>query len=225
VARRHRWTPDLTAVIRGRLERERARRARSLHDKLSKSSRQALQDALRDSRARLERDDGDVDAALIGRVERRAGAVLEAVAHVGTLYADEPLHALRIAIKKLRYAAELLPPAAVPDLASLLKVLHDAQRRFGALRDRQTLAMHVQAIGEARCGAAMRAALATAAANLEQDCRRLHTRAVAVVPAVDAAAHEIRRMVNVPGRRRRFAMARAALTTPAVVRKPAAANS
>ena len=46
-------------------------------------------------------------SALQARLARRAGRVLVAIEAAGAVYAPEPLHGVRIAVKKLRYAAEL----------------------------------------------------------------------------------------------------------------------
>lgn len=70
-----------------------------------------------------------------GRIRRRAGAALRAAAHSED---DATLHAVRVALKKWRYAAELLGPACPAELAPL-KALRAAQQALGSIHDRATL--------------------------------------------------------------------------------------
>ena len=109
-ARRHGWSPELTGLFRRRLE-QRARAAREAH---GREGGQA--GSCRRPRRRHESSPKRVASAptigrgrraLTARIVRRARAVLAASAAAGTIYVPERLHALRIAIKKLRYALEL----------------------------------------------------------------------------------------------------------------------
>ena len=136
--------------------------------------------------------------------------MLAASAAAGTIYVPERLHALRIAIKKLRYALELLPPTPGLDVAEALGVLKRAQRRFGSLHDRQVLLAEVQAIDSVVRRPDARAALAAAVEDLERDCRKIHAQTLALVPEVEARARLLRRELGVR-RRGRLAMAKAPL--------------
>jgi CHAD domain-containing protein len=146
---------------------------------------------------------------------RRARAVSAASAAIGTIYVPERLHALRIAIKKLRYALELLPAMPGLDVADTLKLLTRAQRRFGSLHDIQVLTAEVQTIDTAQRRAADHAALSAAAEALERDCRQIHAEALALVPEVEASARLIRRELGARRRGRRLAMAKARLEAKA----------
>lgn len=84
--------------------------------------------------------------ALDARVARRAGAVAQAIEAAGSVYLAERLHAVRIALKKLRYAAELAAEASGrPDLAAL-GTLKRAQTKLGRMHDLQVLIDHVRTV-------------------------------------------------------------------------------
>jgi CHAD domain-containing protein len=210
-ARRHAWPPELTSLFRRRLERERERRAKHMAAKLAKPDRARLRTDLRELSKRVTSvEDRSWQTALNARIVRRARSVLAASAAAGTIYVPERLHALRIAIKKLRYALELLPPTPGLDVAAALQLLKRAQRRFGSLHDVQILALHVQAIDPVPRRPADRAALASAVEALERDCREIHAQALALVPTVEECARLIRRELGAR-RRGRLAMAKAEL--------------
>lgn len=215
-ARRHGWSPQLARIVRRRLERERERRAKRMVAKIAKQDRGSVRDGIRELSKWMTGADGrSSEAALSARIVRRARGVLAASAAAGTIYVPNRLHALRIAIKKLRYAIELQPPTPAFDVAVALKLLKRAQRRFGSLQDMQVLTAEVRAIDTVKRRPADRAALSAAADALERDCREIHAKALAVVPDVEACARLIRRELGVRRRGSRLAMAKAALDTKA----------
>ncbi len=215
-ARRHGWSPELALTIRRRLEREREQRAKRMFAKIARQDRAGVRDDVRALSKRMTgADDRSSQSALTARIVRRTRSVLAASAAAGTIYVPERLHALRIAIKKLRYAIELLPAAPGFEVADALKLLKRAQRRFGSLHDIQVLSEQVQAIDALGQRRADRAALSGAAEALERDCREIHAKALALVPEVEACARLIRRELGVRRRGARLAMAKAALDTKA----------
>jgi CHAD domain-containing protein len=208
---RHGWADELAGVFRRRLVQQREHRATRLSGKMDKRHRADLRDEVRRLMTRVSAaDERSWQAALSGRVVRRARAVLAAAAEAGTLYVPDRLHALRIAIKKLRYALELLPPTAGLDVAEALRVLKRAQRRFGALQDVQGLLTEVRAIDWV-ASRPDRAALVAAADDLDRDCREIHAQALILVPDVEACARLVRAELGVRRRGRRLAMAKATL--------------
>ena len=127
-----------------------------------------------------------IDARVAGRATRLSAAMAEA----GALYLPERLHAVRIAVKKLRYAVELSAEAAGERLSPDLRVLKRGQELLGRMHDIQLL------IDEVR---QTQASLAPPSVNvwrdlgalvgaLEDDCRHLHARYMRLRDALGAVA-------------------------------------
>ena len=76
---------------------------------------------------------------LEARVARRASALAEAIDEAGAVYLSERLHAVRIAVKKLRYALELSVDVAGQKSTPELTQLRRAQEVLGRLHDLQVL--------------------------------------------------------------------------------------
>jgi CHAD domain-containing protein len=115
------------------------------------------------------------------RIARRTKALQRAIEEAGSLYAPEPLHAVRIAVKKLRYALELAHDLKLLRSRRPLTLLKSVQETLGDLHDRQVL-LHYLADMQTRLPAAERDAadgLAPAVAALETECRELHAQYVA----------------------------------------------
>ena len=120
------------------------------------------------------------------------------------MYTPERLHAVRIAAKKLRYGLEIAAEAACRPAAPLVRTMKRVQDTLGRLHDLQVLQTHVAAV---QAHAARPRAVPTAAstrwpAALEDECRHLHGRYVALSPALRDA---LRRQL---GERRRRSCAR-----------------
>lgn len=115
------------------------------------------------------------------RVARRARDVRDAVARAGGLYNPEALHAVRIAVKKMRYAAEVAIDAAGGGHAAELRVLKRVQVVLGSLRDVQVLLARVRDLERASPTGSNGAwrECARLEAFLDKRCRRLHGRFVA----------------------------------------------
>ena len=118
--------------------------------------------------AALERD--EVPGRLGGRrLRARFAALLKATE--ARLWPALPLsaagaHRLRIAVKKLRYAAELLAPARPKALAALTLALTPLQDALGKLHDADVLLAQAEAHGETRLHAATLARRQALAAKL-----------------------------------------------------------
>jgi CHAD domain-containing protein len=118
--------------------------------------------------------------ALDARVARRAerlGAKIEAA---GALYLPDRLHAVRIALKKLRYAVELSFDAGAQSLAPELRTLRRQQELLGRLHDLQVLIDRVRMMQASLSPPDLLAwrELDTLVRSLENSCRRLHARYV-----------------------------------------------
>ncbi len=118
--------------------------------------------------------------AVDARVTRRAEALVHALDAAGSIYLQERLHGVRIALKKFRYAVEIAGEASGTRPVADLRVLKRTQDILGRLHDLQVLIDRVRQIQPALAlpdVAAWRKmdGLVTA---LENDCRRLHARFV-----------------------------------------------
>lgn len=128
--------------------------------------------------------------ALEARVARRASRLAAAMAEAGALYLPERLHAVRIAVKKLRYAVELATEAASEAKGVDLRVLKRGQDLLGRMHDLQVL---VDRVRRAQASLAppsvtMWRDLDALVLSLEDDCRRLHARYMRMRDALDAVA-------------------------------------
>jgi CHAD domain-containing protein len=165
---------------RATLERERvARRLQELVD----DSRPAADPA----GAAARRWTWAVNARVVARAER----LKRAMADAGAVYLPERLHEVRIALKKLRYALELLVElggAAQGDL----EVLRDKQDVLGRMHDLQILMARARRLEASReTGPAVSPALAALVDALEDDCRGLHARYIGDRAALEALASRL----------------------------------
>jgi CHAD domain-containing protein len=113
--------------------------------------------------------------ALNDRLRRRAGHVRNAVREAGAIYEPDRLHAVRIAVKKLRYALELAGETRSGGSVRVLRNLKATQELLGEMHDRQVLIQHVRAV-QSRPGAAVSESreLDRLARAFEAECRSLH---------------------------------------------------
>jgi len=116
-----------------------------------------------------------VEARIASRAERLAEAIREA----GAMYLPDRLHAVRIAVKKVRYSVELAADIAGEKTTPDLRTLTHAQDVLGRMHDLQVLIDRVRQI-QAAASADIRAEreLEAIVDTLENDCRRLHARYV-----------------------------------------------
>lgn len=119
------------------------------------------------------------------RVVHRASRVRSAIDHAGVLYASGPLHEVRVAIKKLRYAIELSDEIGERQQGAVT-TLKSAQDLLGRQHDLEVFLMwerQLQLSGPRRGSWSGLAALTQA---IESDCRELHARYVRERPALIA---------------------------------------
>ena len=149
-------------------------------------------------------------AGLAEALTRRAARVTpRRIARCGTLYEPERLHALRIALKKLRYVIELADATTGLSLVEVAAELKHQQRRSGRLHDRQILLAEVRALEATDSRVAPGAALV--AELLECDCRRWHGGLVQSLGQVQLAVDHVRRVAGLLDRSARPRPARARL--------------
>ena len=133
---------------------------------------------------------------LAARLIKRSKLLRTAVDHAGQLYEAERLHAVRIAAKKLRYAAELAAEAGIRAAAKPVRTIKQAQDTLGRLHDLQVLQTHIAAVqAMPRRSRATDSGLQTISRKLEDECRHVHARYVASVPALKAVIDDMRALV------------------------------
>jgi CHAD domain-containing protein len=166
--------------------RERARER--LAAKLSTSKMERLTRRLDDAERRLESDEtkrrramGPEHAwiwALDAREVRRATQLSLSIENAGPLYVPDRLHEVRLAVKKLRYAAELRATARGGPTTADIKALRGAQDVLGHLHDAEVLIAHVRQVQSTMFAPNLTAwhQLGLLVRALEDDCRRLHGR-------------------------------------------------
>src|SRR5688572_3974307 len=141
------WPAALVARVDARCATSRdAHRARLLH-RLSRLDHHHLPDRIEALAAALDRarPSARADALLASRLRTRARGFLRALGAAGTLYSAEPLHAIRIAGKKLRYTLELGRAIARLPVSAVVRDLRAVQDLLGGLRDLQMLQAQISA--------------------------------------------------------------------------------
>ena len=135
------------------------------HVDVDKFRRRALA-AARKSRA--------VDTA--ARAARRAVRLQSAIESAGSIYLPDRLHAVRIAVKKLRYALELGHRPGRSRASTHLRTLKGAQDLLGRMHDLEVLIARVRAVQGAPAAPtlSLSADLDRLVRHLETECRQLH---------------------------------------------------
>jgi CHAD domain-containing protein len=115
-------------------------------------------------------------AVLAVRAARRARQLSAAIEAAGSLYAPEPLHDVRIAVKKLRYALELAADLRLLASNGSVARLKAVQNTLGALHDLQIASKRIEAAqAELPAEAAeAHARLAEVLDDIDRRCRELH---------------------------------------------------
>ena len=115
-----------------------------------------------------------VDAQVAGRASRLSAAMAEA----GAMYLPERLHAVRIAMKKLRYAFELSTELAGARNGAGLNALKRGQDLLGRMHDLQVLLERVRQVQASLTPPSVTVwrDLDALGVSIEDDCRLLHAR-------------------------------------------------
>jgi CHAD domain-containing protein len=114
--------------------------------------------------------------ALERSLARRAECVRSAIAAAGSLYVPERLHDVRIALKKLRYAAELATEVGRQRMTTALPALKKAQGLLGRIHDLEVLVAFGRGAQASLSPPALSVwkALGSLVHAVEGDCRQLH---------------------------------------------------
>jgi CHAD domain-containing protein len=124
------------------------------------------------------------------RVALRASRLAAAIVDAGAVYLPDRLHAVRIALKKLRYAVELGNEVAGRKLTPELRALRRGQDTLGRLHDLQVLIDRVRQVQTslAPASATIWRSLDRLVTALENDCRQLHARYMRQRPRLETIA-------------------------------------
>ena len=178
-----------TAVedVRARVIEERDARRKIMLERLDQIDVEKLDKRLHSVGTAL--DEAGVEPwrkALATRLVARIRSLSAAMDAAGHMYAPEQLHAVRIAAKKLRYGLELAADSGVKEAAAHVRTIKRAQDMLGKLHDFQVLQRHVAAVQSAPTTSRpqSREALGDLARHIEGQCRHVHGRYIALVPAL-----------------------------------------
>lgn len=197
-AGRHGWAADRVAAIERHIEREREPRFIRMKAAVAALDLERLVErcAAVQQVAAMPLPDRDWQRAIRARIEERADDLLAAIKECGTIYVPERLHAVRIALKKLRYALEAVLARVSDRLQPSLAMLQAAQRRFGHLHDLQVLQSQVDAAAQGSRRLASGKALTIMFDALERECRELHAELLGELTTLTSRVPEILRAVR-----------------------------
>lgn len=161
-------------LVRPLIEQDRAARLAETHDHLKvarfrKASRQL---------AHFTRTASDSEAPhgrVAPRVAARSRALRTAVAEAGVFYAADRLHAVRLAVKKLRYALELAEEIDKWPARQLVVLLKQTQDVLGRMHDLDVVGRYARLVlARPDLAGKSRSAVASLLEMIEQEIRERH---------------------------------------------------
>jgi len=110
-------------------------------------------------------------------VQQRAQAARETIAHATGVYFPNRTHSARIAIKRLRYATEIVHQTGLADRSRAIRALKKAQDLLGDLHDRQELSDHLaDEVSRAAAPTDDNSQVALVRQVIDAEARQLHQR-------------------------------------------------
>jgi CHAD domain-containing protein len=173
-AARYGWPSAAVTPLREYLMKERARRLRVARAKLERLDLETVGERSRALARECEGRGAAWQVHLGTRLRKRARRFRAALRDVGTLYVPEPLHAVRIAGKKLRYTLELARASIGAPVGRDIASLERLQDLLGRLRDLQVLQEYVRAAATGAEDPAASSSLDGIQRELDGECRVLH---------------------------------------------------
>jgi CHAD domain-containing protein len=109
------------------------------------------------------------------RVARRAVRLREAIDNAAGLYLPDRLHAVRIAVKKLRYAMEVAKELSGSRATARIRTLKETQDLLGRMHDHEVLIARVRGVqGSKAPNLRLSGDLDKLVRRLETECRQIH---------------------------------------------------
>ena len=198
---------DLRGVWRALVLGKRRAPARALRKALGARARLTLHRHLDEvENARAASVDLQWRDALAASLTTRARRLRALIERTGALFHAEPLHDVRIAAKKLRYALEITADTGLARLSRPLATLKKTQDVLGELHDLDVLGGLLAALPEAAAGEPLHDEAAAVAAALDHEARLLHARYLrtraTVVRITEHTLDDLVPAVRLPSRRR-----------------------
>jgi CHAD domain-containing protein len=127
------------------------------------------------------------------RTARRARRLAAAIDNAAGLYLPDRLHAVRIAVKKLRYTLELMPRPGSSRNAARIRSLKNAQDLLGRMHDLEVLIARTRSIQSSPGASTLKvsADLDRLVRRLETECRQLHGHYMAARPALQSLSQRL----------------------------------
>jgi CHAD domain-containing protein len=197
LAQRHHWPPTTAARVDQYFARRRGRRLEALLDEADRIEAAALPARIDDLLVGMDAEAQRAAAVvfLVPRVRRRARSLARAVSAAGTLYAVQPLHDVRLAVKKLRYLLELGAGVGGATVAPEIRQLKRVQAHLGRLHDLHIVQQGVQEMAAGRIDGVHARRLVRMDRDVERACRDLHAKYLKTAPALTDLAHRLTREV------------------------------
>jgi CHAD domain-containing protein len=151
--------------------------------KIDKLRKQAIAAARKQSRpARTAANDAARIAATRERAAARAERVMLTIENAAGLYLPDRLHEVRIAIKKLRYALEIVGTLGRSRSQAQIRTLKNAQDLLGRMHDLEILIARTRAVQGSSSAPSLKMSgqLDRLVRRLENECRQLHGRYIAM---------------------------------------------
>jgi CHAD domain-containing protein len=138
-----------------------------------------------EQRAATSRDPAQRLAAR-ARAARRAAVVAAAVGDAGGLYLPDRLHRVRVAVKKLRYALEVVASLGGARVDAQVRALKQVQDLLGRMHDLEVLIARTRDVQGSSSAPTLKLSgeLDRLVRRLENECRQLHGRYSATRPAL-----------------------------------------
>jgi CHAD domain-containing protein len=198
LARSPEVTRNAVEDVRARVVEERDARRNVMLERLEQVNPEKLEKRLVSVGAALQEATAEPwRKALAARLLKRARRLSDTMDAAGHMYASDRLHLVRIAAKKLRYGLELAANSGVKEAAAHVRTIKRAQETLGKLHDLQVLQRHVAAVqaGAPSSRAHAREGLQDLARHIEDQCRLLHGRYVALVPPLREMVLAVRKTI------------------------------
>ena len=190
----HDWPPAAVTRIESACLVRRHDSRKVMRKELSNVRARTIEKRLEAVAKRLESSNPEARAlaVVLAEVRRRTRKMVGALETAGTVYGIEPLHRVRLATKKLRYALEAVEGSLDRADDRARRRLKRFQERLGHIHDLQVAQRYVRAT---QSDADVTAGVATQLAGIDQSvdllCRQLHGQLLRDRPAIVTMLDEL----------------------------------